>query len=186
MRTVLATSLLIAFVGVAKGADGDNPFKNAKVGDWVEYKMTGQNIEGKTKMTITAKDDKEVSYEVTGSFSFMGKEMTAPVQTLKVDLTKPYDQIAAANVDNLKKTADFKIEKDGEGKEKLKVGDKEYDTNWIKYKSSTTTNNFTVTSDYKMWYSKDVPVSGLVRMDTSVTAGVTITTKLELTGYGRK
>ncbi len=179
MRSILAAALLSCLVPTALLAGDDNPFTKAKVGDWVEYRMTGPNMEGKTKMTIVAKDDKELTYEVAATFSVMGKEMAAPIQKLTVDLTKPYDPIVAAN---LKKTG-TKIEKEGEGAEKIKIGVKEFDTKWTKMKSTSTVNDVTVVSDYKMWFSKDVPVSGLVRMETTTAM---FTTKLELIGSGSR
>jgi hypothetical protein len=177
MRSIFAVAALVCFVPFVSAADEENPYKKAKVGDWVEYKMTGPNIEGTTKMTIVAKDEKEVAYEVAGTFSFMGNKMTAPIQTMKIDLTKKYD--AAAQM----KPKDGTLDKDGEGNEKIKVGNKEYETKWTKWKASTTANNITITSEYKMWFCKDVPLGGLVKMDTTVS---TITTKLELTGSGSK
>src|SRR5262249_4877065 len=149
------------------------------VGDWVEYRMTGPNMEGKTKMTIVARAEKEVTYEVASTFTIQGTEMTGPVQKMTVDLTKPYDQISAANMKRTGTTAETL----GEGTEKLKIGEKEYEAKWTKVKYSTTTNGVTVASEFKMWYSKDVPVSGLVRMETTV--GMFIS-KLELIGSGRK
>jgi len=179
MHSSVTAGVLICLVPSALLAGDDNPFTKAKIGDWVEYKMTGPNVEGKTKMSVVAKDDKEVVYEVTATFSFMGQEMAAPVQKLKVDLTKSYDPIVAAN---LKRTG-TKIEKDGEGAEKIKIGEKEFDTKWTKLKCTSTVNGVTVGSDFKMWFSKDVPLSGLVRMET--TTGM-FTTKLELVGSGHK
>jgi hypothetical protein len=180
MRSTFAFALLVYLVPVVLGADEENPLKKAKVGDWVEYKMTGtNNIEGKTKMTVVAKDDKEVTYEITGTFSFMGKETAIPVQKQKVDLTKSYDPIVAAN---LKETG-AKIEKTGEGNEKLKVGDKEFDTKWTKLKATTTVNNITVVNEFQMWFAANVPLSGLVRMDTTAPG---FTSKLELIGSGSK
>jgi hypothetical protein len=160
-------------------AGDDHPFKKSRVGDWVAYRMTSPTVGGTTKMTIIAKDDKEVTYEVTSTFSFMGNETVAPVQKIKVDLTKSYDPIIAAN---LARTG-TRIEKEGEGTERIKVGDKEFDTKWTKTRSTTTVNEITVVTEHKMWFAKDVPLSGLVRMDT--TAGG-MTMKLELTGSGSK
>jgi hypothetical protein len=161
-------------------ADEEDPYKKAKVSDWIEYKMTGtNNIEGKTKMTVVAKDDKELTFEITGTFSFMGKETAIPVQKQKIDLTKSYDPIVAANL----KGSGVKIDKVGEGKEKLKVGDKEFDTKWTKLKATTTVNNVTVVNDYQMWFAANVPLSGLVRMDTTSPG---FTSKLELIGSGSK
>src|SRR5262249_52141848 len=126
MRSVLIATALIGIVPSALLAADDNPFAKAKVGDWVEYRMTGPAMKGKTKMTIVAKADKEVTYEVAATFSVMGQEMVAPIQKMTVDLTKPYDAISAAN---LKRTG-TKIETEAEGAEKLKVGGKEFDTKW--------------------------------------------------------
>ena len=179
MRLVIASVLLVCLVPAIRGADDQNPYRVAKVGDWVEYKMTGQNMEGSTKMTVVSKDEKEVTYEVGASFSFMGNKMVAPVQTMKVDLTKAYDVISAANL----KAKNVKIEKLDEGKDKLKVAGKAYDTNWTKYRATATVNEMTIVTDYKMWFSKEVPLSGLVRMDTTASE---ITTKLELNGSGSK
>jgi hypothetical protein len=172
-------TLSLIFLVPALHAGEEHPFKKAKVGDWIEHKLTGGLVQGTTKMTLVAKDDKEVTYEIASTFSFMGKETKSPVQTQKMDLTKDYDAISAANL----KSNNTKIEKVGEGKEKLKVGGKEYDTKWTQLKSTTTVQGVTVVNEFKMWYSKDVPLSGLVRMDT--TAGG-MTQKLELVGFGSK
>jgi hypothetical protein len=177
MRSIL--TLLLCLVPTALPAAEDNPFKKAKIGDWVEYKMTGPNVEGKTRMTIVAKDDKEVTYELVSTFAFMGKETAAPVQKVKVDLTKNYDPIVA---DNLKRTG-TKIEKVGEGTETIKVGDKKYKTKWTRTKYTTTVNDITVVSDYTMWLSTDVPLSGMVKMET--TTGMT-TMRVELVASGSK
>src|SRR5208282_279183 len=122
MRLVLPLAMLFCLASSVHAAEAENPYKKAAVGDWVEYKMTGPGVEGKTKMTIVAKNDKELSYEVAATFN----GQTAPLQKLKIDLTKSYDPIAAANL----KTDNTKIDKVGEGTEKLKIGEKDYDTKW--------------------------------------------------------
>jgi hypothetical protein len=141
--------------------------------------MTGPNMEGRTKMTITAKDDKQVTYEITSKMSFMGKEIVGDVQKQTIDLTKSYDPVVAANL----KAKGTKIVTEGEGKEKLRVGDKHYETKWTKMKATTTFNNVKVESSYKMWFSKDVPLSGLVKMETTTS---NIATKVEIAGFGKK
>jgi hypothetical protein len=179
MRLMIATALLLCFCPVIHGSDDRNPFTNAKVGDWVEYKMTGQNMEGSTKMTVASKDEKELTYEVTATFSFLGNKTVAPVQTMKVDLTKDYDAISAANL----KAKNVKIEKLDEGTEKIQAAGKEYDTKWTKLRATTTVNGMTIVVDHKMWFSKEVPLSGLVRMDTTASG---MTTRMELIGSGNK
>ena len=82
MRSILVVFVVIGLFPTTLLAGDDNPFKKAKVGDWVEYKMSGGDIAGTTKMTIVTADDKEVAYEIAGTFSFMGKESKAPLQTI--------------------------------------------------------------------------------------------------------
>jgi hypothetical protein len=180
MRHILSATMLVCLMAVVHAAEPEkteNPWKIYKVGDWVSYKNTGAGFEGTTKMTITAKDDKEVTYKIEATFTAAGKKMVAPVQTQKIDLTKPYDAIAARNM----KAKGVTIETVGEGKEKLKIGDKEYDTTWKKLKATSKIMDIEMVSEYKMWFCKDVPLGGLVRMDTEVGA---ITSKLEITGSG--
>lgn len=179
MRVLIAATLMVCFVSTAWAADDENPWKTAKVGDWVDYKTTGTGFSGKTKMTITARDDKEVTYEITSSFTANGIEMTGPVQTMKIDLTKDYETFAATNM----ASKDIKLEKIGEGKEKLKIGDKEYDTNWTQTKATSTFSGITTISEYKMWFCKDVPLGGLVKMETKVG---TTTSTLELVASEKK
>lgn len=180
MRLFTATLVLACFVTSLRADDeADNPFRNSKVGDWIEYKMTGQLMSGKTKMTVTSKDDKELAYEIAGTFTMNGKEMTAPLQKQIIDLTKSYDPIVAANL----KASGVKTERLGEGAEKLKVGGREYDAKWIKTKTTATANNITIVSEGKMWFCKDVPLSGLVKMETSTGPVATV---LELVATGSK
>jgi hypothetical protein len=179
MRFILIAAQLACFGSFVYGADDENPFRKAKVGDWAEYKMTGPNVAGATRMVITAKSDQEVTYEVTSKFTAFGQETVGPVQTIKVDLTKPYDAISAANLQQ----NNTKSEKIGEGTEKIKVGGKEVETKWTKMKYTTTVNGMMIVSEYQMWLSKEVPVTGMVKMETS-TLGTA--TKVELVASGSK
>jgi len=179
MRSSLAAAFVICFIPAVQAADIENPFKNAKVGQWAEYKLSAAGLSGTTKMTIIAKDDKEVTYEVSGSLSIQGTETAIPAHKQTIDLTKPFDLLSATNL----KAKNVKVEQDSEGKEKIKVGNKEYDTKWVKLKVTATIGAKTVASEYKMWFSKDVPVSGMVKMET--TSGPAAIT-MELTGSGSK
>ncbi len=40
MRTAIVATMLVCIAPSAWAADDENPWKNAKVGDWVDYKMT--------------------------------------------------------------------------------------------------------------------------------------------------
>src|SRR6476469_9359459 len=118
MKRLLSVALVVCLAPVVHGADMENPFKKAKKGDYAEYKMTtstmGLNIDGNIKQTVVDKDDTEATIEVTGEVSFMGNKMAIPAQKQKIDLTKPYDPTATAN---LPKGSEATVEKDGEGKE---------------------------------------------------------------------
>ena len=139
----------------------DNPYKNAKVGDYVNYKVTttfgGMDIDLEMKQTLTAKDEKEATIKITSMF--MGKE--TPAQTQKIDLTKPFD-ITAAGMQGKKQG---KFEKTGEGKAKVKIGDKTYQCDWLAGKVTADLNGKKLESEIKVWMSKDVPLSGLVKME---------------------
>jgi hypothetical protein len=63
----------------------------------------------------------------------MGRESAVPVQIQKIDLTKSYDAVVAANL----KDGHTKIEKVGEGAERIKVGAGEFDAKWTKLKSTS-------------------------------------------------
>ena len=165
MRIALPFVLLLCLSSIVHAADDENPFHKAKLGDWAEYKMTGPNVAGTTKMVIVAKDDKEVTYEITSKFSAFGQETVAPAQKIKVDLTKSYDPIIAANL----KQNNTKVEKLGEGSEKVKAAGKEIETKWTKQRATTTVNDMKIVTDTKMWFSKDVPVSGMVKMESTTT-----------------
>ena len=155
-------ALAICFAPAAYAADEENPFKKAKEGDWAKFKMTtgvmGMNIDGELKMTVTAKTDKEATVKSTVTIN--GMELPGGEQ--KIDLTKPYDP---TNASGLPKGTDVKVEKLGEGKEKIKIGTKEYDCTWLKIKSSAKIGDMNFDSEMKVWMSKDVPLGGMVKME---------------------
>jgi hypothetical protein len=158
----------------------ENPFKKAKVGDWAEYKGTtsvmGKTIDFTVKMTVTDINEKEASISTAATF----QGMQTPAQTAKIDLTKPYDP---TNLANIPKDAKAKVQKLSDGKEKITVSGKSYDTDWTKLKVLAEKQGIRLDSEVKVWISKDVPLSGMVRMElTSELANMT----MELTGTGRK
>jgi hypothetical protein len=178
-RTWPLAALLMFLPMVSHGqGKGDNPYKDAKVGDYVSFKMStsvmGKDLQMTMKQTVTAKSDTEATVKTAVSFM----EMELPGQTTKIDLTKPFD-VAAAATQGKKGT----FEKKGEGKEKVKVGDKSYDCTWISGKVVADNKGMKIESDVKFWISKSVPLSGLVKMEMkSNIANV----NMELTGSGNE
>jgi predicted small secreted protein len=159
MRSYAVALLVSVAAGIVSAADVVNPYKNAKVGDTLSYKMTAKNpamnIDGTMTQTITEKTDKEVTVKTVTKM--LGKE--EPAQTTKIDLTKEFDPSAGKS---------GKIEKLKEGSEKVKMGDKEYDCNWTTYKVAQLAGapaGFATEIELKVWLCKDVP--GMVKMTTT-------------------
>ena len=150
--------------GKPKGKEMDNPFKTAKVGDFTAYKLSTKigdlAVDGTMKQTVTAKDDKTVTLKMTASV--LGME--TPPQITTIDLTKPFDPLSVANQGN--KAQKAKFDKTGEGKEKIKVGGKEYDCTYITGKSEAEALGQKINADVKIWFSKAVPLNGMLKMET--------------------
>ncbi|MBY0456432.1 MAG: hypothetical protein K2V38_03785 [Gemmataceae bacterium] len=182
---VLAATVAFFNPAVGFAADDDeNPYKSAKVGDFSNYKMTmkvaGLSIDGTMTQTVTAKTDKEATIKVTGVFELMGNKMDIPAQEQKIDLTKPYDPTKG----NIPGGAEAKVEKGKEGKEKIKVGGKEYEATWTTYKVNMKQMGQDVDADMKVWSAKGVP---LIKMTmTAKFAGQDMEMALELTETGNK
>ncbi len=187
MRSLSILAIVLAPV-VARAADEENPYKSAKVGDFAKYKMTtkvaGLSLDGTVVQTVTAKSDKEATIEVTGSIEFNGNKMDIPKQEQKIDLTKPYDPTKGGNLPG---GADAKVEKGKEGKEKLKVGGKEYETTWTTYKMKAKQMGQEIDAEVKTWMAKDVPGGGMVKMTmTAKIAGQEMEMVMELIETGKK
>jgi hypothetical protein len=186
MKRLLSVMVVLALLPVARAEEKkeENPYKNAKVGDWIEYKTTvtlGEvKVPGTMKMVVADKNEKEVTLKTV--LTAAGMEVPAP--DMKVDLTKPYDPLATANLPN---GTDAKVEKLGEGKEKIKVGGKEHDAEWTKMKVTGKAQGIDMTGDVKVWTSKMVPLGGMVKMDMVGKAiGMDFKMEMELTGFGSK
>jgi len=176
-----AAALSLGLAPTAFAADEENPFKKAKVGDWASYKMTtmamGINIDAEMKTTVKSKDDKEVKITTTAIIN----KMEIPGQESTIDLTKPYDPTSTAN---LPKGSDAKVEKAGEGEETIEVGGKKYACKWLKMKVNAKVMGQDFESEVKVWMSKEVPLSGMVKMEMkSQIANMTM--ELKETGSGK-
>ncbi len=186
-KFLLPTAVLVALAPlVSLGQDKmENPYKNAKVGDYTTYKMTtglgGKDIEITMKKIVSAKDDKEVTLKITTSFG--GKEI--PAQEQKIDLTKPLDLASLAGQGMKKQQGTF--EKTGEGKEKIKIGDKSYDCNWTAGKATIDAQGQKLETEVKVWTSKSVPLDGIVKMETKANIfNMQVNSQMELTGSGNE
>lgn len=160
----------------------DNPLKNAKVGEHIEFVMItetmGAKMEMKMKQTVIARD--EVSVTLRTVMTTMGKEM--PAQDSKIMLNQPYEPYKQGFTDAV-------VTPLGEGNETITVGGKPYACHWAKVKV-VATKPTAVEATTTVWSSKDVPVSGMVRMVTESTMkmeGKAMNTKMtmELVSAGK-
>jgi hypothetical protein len=188
LRLLAAAAAICLAPLAARAADDDNPYKNAKVGDYATYKVNtkvaGNNVGGTVTQTVTAKSEKEATVKATGKFNVMGMDIDIPATEQKIDLTKPYDPTKVGA--GLPAGTDIKVEKGKEGKEKLKIGGKEYETTWTTYTVKGKAMGQDVDAEMKAWMSKDVSM-GMVKMEmTASAAGQKIEMTMELTETGNK
>jgi len=110
------------------------------------------------KQTVKAKDDKEVTLLV--EMTALGRNMS---NEIKVPLDQPYDP--ASN--NMPKNAKF--EKIADGSETLKIGGKDYACTWMQGKIIMKDGTTDVTGTSKTWSCPEVPLSGMVKMESQMT-----------------
>ena len=175
--TILGT-LVLSLQAVA----ADNPYKSAKVGEWVETVSTSETMGGKMEMkmkrTVVAKDAVSVTLRTVATM--MGREM--PPQDAKIMFDQPYQPYVQGDSDAKVTTLD-------EGDETITVSGKSYKCNWAKVKV-VATKPMPMESTVKAWSSKDIPLGGIVKMESeSVMSmeGTTMNSKttMTLTGFGR-
>ena len=173
---IVAMSLCFAPVTLFAADNEDfHPYKNVKVGDFATYKINvkvGQslNVTGTSTQSVTAKSDKEATIKVSGSVN--GSDI--PTQTQTIDLTKPYDP---TKVGALPPGFEGSVKKLKDGKEKVKLGTKEYDTNWQTFEVTAKAGGMDIKANVKVWMSKDITL-GVVKME--MTADVAAQ-KMEMT-----
>jgi hypothetical protein len=181
---LLAAALALAAAPVAFAADDENPYKKAKVGDFSTYKMTtkvpGGSVEGTMTQEVTAKDDKEATVRTSGKVS--GADI--PPNDVKIDLTKPYDPTKATGP--LPPGANVQVEKLKDGKEKIKVAGKEYDSTWETYKMKITSGGMSFDAEMKVWQSKEVAIPILKMEMTGEVQGMKMEVAMELTETGNR
>jgi hypothetical protein len=183
VRTLSILAIALA-PAISFAADDENPYKNAKVGDYATYKITtkvfGQNVEGTMTQTVTAKNDKEATIKVSGKIA--GQNI--PEQEQKIDLTKPFDPAKAGG--GQFGGGEGKLEKLKDGKEEVKVGGKTYKAEWTTYKLTAKIMGQEIEGEAKVWIAKEVP-AGMVKMSTTMKlAGQDIVMQMELTETGSK
>lgn len=181
LKTCAVVVLAVLMLPLLTRAE-DNPLKNAKVGEWIEFvtitTSMGSKMEMKMKQTVVARDD--VSVTLRTVISMLGREQ--PSQDVKITLDQPYQPYAQG-------FSDAVVTPLGEGNETISVGGKSYNCRWTKVKV-VATKPAAVESTTKVWSSKDVPVTGLVKMESESVMSVggntmNTTMTMQLTGSGK-
>lgn len=179
-RWMVALAMLLCVAAAA----ADNPYKTAKVGEWIEYAMTtqvmGQGMKMKTKQTVIARDEVSVTVKTE---SWMGSQQM-PSSEQKILFEKPFEPY---NLDA--KLTDAVVTPMGTGSETLTVGGKTYPCQWSKV-HIVATKPMPMDSITKVWTTKGIPMSGTVKMETDTTMKMgekSMATKMtmELTGFGK-
>ena len=181
-RSFVALLLVTAVAITSRAADDDNPYKTSKVGDYAKYTIKAKvgflPLDGIVTQTVTDKSDKEATLKVVLS---AGGTDTPFDQ--KIDLTKPLDPTKGIALPGF---GDAKLEKLKDGKEKIKVGNKEYDTEWSTYKVKVVSKGVESEGDLKMWVAQEVPVK-MVKMNVTISLGKNdVRVAMELNEFGSK
>lgn len=182
LRTKILVAAIAAFllVPVLAVAPGDNPLKNAKVGEWIEYKMTNSMMAGmetKMKQTVIAKDATSVTLRI--DTIMMGQKQST---TTKIPLDKPYEPHKIGQPEGVAITLL------GTGTETIIVGGKSYACTWSKAKVVMAKEKTEMLS--KVWVSADAPLTGVVKTESDMSTsqqGQSFSMKMsmELIGSGK-
>ena len=164
-RSFAALLILSAAALTTGAADDENPYKNTKVGDYAKYALKAKlgflPLDGTVTQTVAEKTDKEATLKIV--LSAGGNDTPFPDQ--KIDLTKPLDPSKGIALPGF---GNAKLEKLKDGKEKIKVGTKEYDAEWTTYKVKVANKGVDSEGDLKVWVAQDVPVR-LVKLTLNIT-----------------
>lgn len=167
MKGMLAVMATVAFVagGWCGAADAENPYKKAKVGDWICHVQTTEMAAMNMKQTMTmkqtvkAKDEKEITISV--EIEMNGQKRTSET---KIALDQVYDPYTSG----MPKGMNAKVEKVADGKETITVAGKSFDCTWGQVKMTMKNEQMDMAGDMKAWSCPDVPLHGLVKSESDM------------------
>jgi len=164
MRGLITAVALTTFVvGGLCAAEMENPYKKAKVGDWVTYTSTTvmagmpQKQIVTVKQTVKAKTEKEVTLLIESEM--MGQK-TQTEST--ISLVQPYDPVKAGVRPGMD------VQKVAEGKESVTVAGKKYACTWYQIKMTMKQGGGNISGLTKTWVSTDVPLGGMVKSESDM------------------
>lgn len=170
--------LAFTMTGMAQADDATvgNPLTDAKVGDWVRYKLVNDQLADAITITqrVTKKDKDNVTIEVVTKFG----DTEGKAVEQKLSLAEPFEPIKLYEKMTGNKS-EVAFEKNGA--EEIIVKGKKYDTKWQEFKITTKMADNPIVSPLKIWTSKSVPIMGIVKIQTDF-AGVNV--RLEVEDFG--
>jgi preprotein translocase subunit YajC len=166
-----------AFAQEKPKQEGENFYRECKLGDWVETKG-GVKKEVVSRNSVSAKTDDSLTLKIEQTID--GK--SSPPIEYKVDLTIPFPPPMKPRTDYTSKQ-----EKLDSGKETLTINGKTYECEWVKTKTTIVTKfeekETTHISTSKVWSCKDVPLGFPVKVETEFEDGSK--SGSEIVDYGR-
>ena len=176
-RRLFGLAALLGLIVIVGQAAEENPLKNAKVGDFVSYKVTtnmgATAMQMEMKQTVVNKTETEVTMEV--ATKVMGQEMK---QTHTFKLNEKYDPRAP-----MQGKGDATFKELDKGEETITVGGKTMKTSWTSFETSYSAGANKVTTKGKAWVCPDVPLGGMVK--TEMDMGAMGKSNMELVDFGR-
>ena len=175
IRRLVLPLFALALLAAPAPAQVAQALAKAKPGDWAAFKMDGSVLGEQAvtlKTTLTAKNDDEATLKVevlVGGMAVKTHEIKVPLRG-NADLSQLLGGTGKAQVKKL-----------GGGAEKVTIGGKKFDAEWVKTSVTADLLGMKVESTMKFWVSGEAPVLGLLKMESD-TLGVK--TLLELTGAG--
>ncbi|MBI3828402.1 MAG: hypothetical protein HY291_02740 [Planctomycetes bacterium] len=165
--------VLCAMLVRAEEKKEEHPYKKAKVGDWIEFKVTdeksGKTFESKFKLTVKEKYENEIVFARNEHYD--GRDM--PEGEEHIELNKPYRQDGDGE--------SFQYEITSTKDAKISVGGKEYACKLVEMKITTSGLDADEITR-QVWISAEVPLDGIVK---SVTHYGKNTKTRELLGCGK-
>jgi hypothetical protein len=173
-RFVGVVFLVMVVAAYASAQDVKQPLRNAKVGDYVVFKLSSPQVQGTMRQEVVAVTDKNVTIKTTSTTN--GFTLPASEQTVDIE-TKSDPAVEARN------RQEMKIVDTGNGQETLSINGRAYKCDWRANTSTVSQGGMDIVSESKVWLSNDAPVYGLVKTETKVFGQTTV---MELTEAGSK
>lgn len=186
MKRIIAAACLSLLVapallsgGLCRAAEADNPYKRAKVGDWVSYVTTTESdaMPGKqtttVKQTVKARDEKEVTLLVE-EVNLMVAKGSDPVENkgsrdVKISLDNPYYPHFDRSI-GITDDGNVAVIKVADGKESMTVAGKTLACQWTENSMSMKEKSefMSASGTYKSWFCPEVPLHGVAKSDISM------------------